>query len=244
MTEPLRVAGISKSFGSLRVLDGLSFCLREREVLGLIGPNGAGKSLLFSLIAGDLKPDAGSVTFAGEDVTGLESAARCRRGIARTYQIPRPFQSMTVYENVLVGAAFGAKHSEAEAREPARRALELTGMLSKSNQVAGSLPLMDRKRLELARSLATSPKLLLLDEIAGGLSDPEVEDLITTIRRIHEAGTCIIWVEHIVHALVSTVGRLLVINSGAVLAEGEPLEVMADSRVRESYLGMIDTPLN
>ncbi len=238
MKPLIEVLEIAKSFGSLRVLEGLSFSLPQGEVLGVIGPNGAGKTTLFNLIAGDLQPGRGQVVFDGQDVTRLPSARRCRLGIGRTYQIPHPFVGMTVYENVLVGASFGAGRSEREAREPARRSLELTGLLGKANRISGSLPLLDRKRLELARALATEPRVLLLDEIAGGLSDPEVAELIKTIQTIRGLGVSMIWIEHIVHALMAVADQLLVLDAGTVLVQGVPEVVMQDARVREVYMGI------
>lgn len=238
MKPILEVSGVAKYFGSLQVLEDISFSLQAGEVLGVIGPNGAGKTTLFNLIAGDLDPDRGTVQFDGQDVTKRPSAQRCRLGIGRTYQIPHPFSGMTVYENVLVGASFGAGRSEREAREPARRALEATGLLPKANRISGSLPLLDRKRLELARALATEPKVLLLDEIAGGLGDPEVADLIETIQAIRQQGVSMIWIEHIVHALMAVVDRLLVVDAGSVLTQGLPETVMNDAKVREVYMGI------
>ncbi|MGE4452262.1 ABC transporter ATP-binding protein [Castellaniella sp.] len=238
MKPLIEVLGIAKSFGSLRVLEDLSFSLSEGEVLGVIGPNGAGKTTLFNLIAGDLQPDCGQVVFDGQDVTRQPSARRCRLGIGRTYQIPHPFSGMTVYENVLVGASFGTGRSEREAQGHARQALVVTGLLGKANRISGSLPLLDRKRLELARALATEPRVLLLDEIAGGLSDPEVAELIQTIREIRNRGVSMVWIEHIVHALMAVADQLLVLDAGTVLTQGVPELIMQDAKVREIYMGI------
>ncbi|WP_322996539.1 ABC transporter ATP-binding protein [Castellaniella sp.] len=238
MSLVLEAHGLARSFGSMQVLESISLGLSQGEILGIIGPNGAGKSTLFNLIAGDLKPDAGTVRLAGQDISLLSSARRCLQGIGRTYQIPHPFSGMTVYENVLVGASFGAGRSEREAREPARQALQISGLLAKANHVSGSLPLLDRKRLELARALATGPTVLLLDEIAGGLSDPEVAQLIETIKAIQDQGVSMIWIEHIVHALMAVADRLLVIDAGRVLTQGRPADVMAEPQVREVYMGI------
>ncbi|HUN90950.1 MAG TPA: ABC transporter ATP-binding protein [Burkholderiaceae bacterium] len=234
----LRLDAVSKSYGSLRVTDGLSLAVSRGEALGIIGPNGAGKTTLMNLIAGDSVADAGRITFCGQDVTTLSPAARCRAGIARSYQIPHPFVGLSVYENVLVGAMFGGGIGERAAQPVALRVLQRTGLASKANRVAGALPLLDRKRLEMARALATRPTLLLLDEIAGGLTEHEVHELLATIRSIREEGVTILWIEHIVHALTAIVGRLLALDFGRRIAEGEPTAVMADPAVKEIYMGI------
>ncbi|MES2051480.1 MAG: ABC transporter ATP-binding protein [Pseudomonadota bacterium] len=234
----LQLDNVSKAYGALTVTDGLSLTLGKGEALGIIGPNGAGKTTLFNLIAGNAQPDRGSVHFNGRDITNLAPSARCHLGIGRSYQVPHPFGGMTVFENVLVGATFGAGRSEREGTPLALAALERTGLLSKANRLAGALPLLDRKRLELARALATQPDLLLLDEIAGGLTEHEVAELIESIQDIRASGTSIIWIEHIVHALLAVVDRLLVINFGKLLLQGNPAEVMASPEVQEIYLGM------
>lgn len=234
----LQLDNVSKSYGALRVTDGLSLSLGKGEALGIIGPNGAGKTTLFNLITGNVRPDSGSVVFNGHDITALTPSVRCHLGIGRSYQVPHPFGGMTVFENVLVGATFGAVNSERDGTPLALDALKRTGLLSKANRLAGSLPLLDRKRLELARALATQPDLLLLDEIAGGLTEHEVAELIESIQDIRANGTSIIWIEHIVHALLAVVDRLLVINFGKLLVQGDPAEVMASPEVQEIYLGM------
>jgi len=234
----LQLNHVSKAYGALVVTDGLSLTLAKGEALGIIGPNGAGKTTLFNLIAGNVQPDRGTVHFNGTDITRLTPSARCHLGIGRSYQVPHPFGGMTVFENVLVGATFGAGRSEREGTPLALDALERTGLLAKANRLAGALPLLDRKRLELARALATRPDLLLLDEIAGGLTEHEVAELIESIQDIRASGTSIIWIEHIVHALLAVVDRLLVINFGKLLLQGNPAEVMASPEVQEIYLGM------
>jgi branched-chain amino acid transport system ATP-binding protein len=234
----LSLEHVSKSFGALKVIDDLSLSLDEGEALGILGPNGAGKTTLFNLIAGDLPVGAGAIRFAGQDVTTLPAHARCRLGIGRTYQIPHPFGNMTVFENVLAGAAFGAMRREAECYPRCIELLQLTNLLNKANQPAGTLTLLERKRLELARALATDPKVLLLDEIAGGLTETECQLLIETIRAVLASGVSIVWIEHIVHALVAVVGRLFVINFGQKLAEGEPRAVMNSPQVQEVYMGI------
>jgi branched-chain amino acid transport system ATP-binding protein len=238
MAPLLSLEHVSKSFGALTVIDDLSLTLDGGEALGILGPNGAGKTTLFNLIAGDLSVGAGAIRFAGQDITALPAHARCRLGIGRTYQIPHPFGKMTVFENVLAGAAFGAARRESDCYPRCIELLHLTNLLGKANQPAGSLTLLERKRLELARALATDPKMLLLDEIAGGLTDTECQLLIDTIRAVQAAGVSIVWIEHIVHALVAVVGRLFVMNFGQKLAEGEPLAVMASPQVQEVYMGI------
>lgn len=238
MQPLLAVDGLRKRYGSVTVTDDLSLQLAPGEALGVIGPNGAGKSTLFNLIAGGVRADAGRIHFAGVEVTGEPVHRRCRLGIGRSHQIPHPFVKMTVFENLLVGAAFGGGRDERGANEWCAQVLEMTGLMRKANVLAGSLTLLERKRLEMARALATRPSLLLLDEIAGGLTEAECHELVETIQGIHRGGTAIIWIEHIVHALLAVVGRLLVINFGSKLDEGEPQAVMANPRVQEIYLGM------
>jgi branched-chain amino acid transport system ATP-binding protein len=231
----LELEGLSKSFGALKVIDGLDVRLDEGEALGVVGPNGAGKTTMLHLAAGQLRPDAGRVRLDGRDVTGLPPRARCQLGLARTYQVPQPFSGMTVYENVLVGATFGG---EEEPHGAALAALELAELTSYANRLAGTLTLLERKRLELARALATGPRVLLLDEVAGGLTEPEVHQLVATIGRVRQAGVSIVWIEHIVHALLSLVDRIVAINFGRKLIEGEPRAVMASPEVRDVYLGV------
>jgi branched-chain amino acid transport system ATP-binding protein len=234
----LELAGVSKSYGALKATDNLSLTVAEGEALGVIGPNGAGKSTMFNLITGDVAPDAGRVTFAGTDITALPAHARSRLGIGRSYQIPQPFTNMTVFENLLVGAIFGGRQRERESYERCAQVLEMTELITRANVPARTLTLLQRKRLELARALALNPKLLLLDEIAGGLTEHETHALIDTIRTIHARGTTIVWIEHIVHALVSIASRLVVMNFGQKLAEGPPQTVIADARVKEVYMGI------
>ena len=234
----LKVEGVSKRYGSLQVTDNLSFSVEEGEAVGIIGPNGAGKTTLFNLIGGGVRPGAGRIVFRGEDVTSLAPPERCRRGIGRSYQIPHPFTKMSVYENVLVGATFGAKLSANEAEKVSLDVIERTGLMAKVNLKSGALTLLDRKRLELARALATRPRLLLLDEIAGGLTEREVRALIETINAVRREGVSIIWIEHLMHALLAVVDRIIAINFGALIADGRPAEVMADSKVRQIYMGV------
>jgi branched-chain amino acid transport system ATP-binding protein len=233
----IEVAGVSKRFGSLSVIDELSFTLDEGEALGVVGPNGAGKTTTLNMVAGDLVPTTGKVLFRGRDVTSLPSHRRCRLGIGRTAQLPRPFEGLTVFENTLVGAQLGRHLRGSAATAACVAALERADMLAKANVRAGALTLLERKRLELARALATSPEVLLLDEIAGGLTEGEVHELVETVKAIHASGVSIIWIEHIVHALLSTVDRILAMDYGRKLIEGDPHEVMASDEVRSVYLG-------
>jgi branched-chain amino acid transport system ATP-binding protein len=238
MAALLSLQEVSRSFGSLRVIDELSLAVREGEALGVIGPNGAGKTTALNLMIGRLRPERGAVVFDGRDVTTVPPHARCRAGIALTHQIPHPFVDLTVFENVLVGGVFGGARGEHRAYAPCLAALELSGLAPKANTRAGALTLLERKRLELARALATSPRVLLLDEIAGGLAEQEVHELVELIRRVQREGVAIIWIEHIVHALRSVVSRLAVINAGRVLTEGAPDAVMASPEVQRVYLGI------
>ena len=238
MSNLLSLKNLSKSFGSLRVIDSFNMHLDDGEALGIIGPNGAGKSTLFNLITGSLNSDAGSIIFNGKNLTKTAAHVRCREGIGRSYQIPHPFGGMTVFENLLVGAAFGGGEKEIDSYENCTQLLKLTGLINKANTLAGSLTLLERKRLEMARALATKPKVLLLDEIAGGLTEYEVKALIETINQIRTKGTSIIWIEHIVHALMSVIDRLIVINFGQKLDDGNPEKVFNSPEVQEIYMGI------
>ena len=234
----LAVEHLVKSFGAVKVADDVSFTLNEGETLGIIGPNGAGKSSLFNLIGGNLRPMSGKVHFAGKDVTHASPQQRCRAGMGRTYQIPQPFSKMTVMENCMVAASFGGNKAERHTYDQCAQILRRTGLLKKANIPAGSLTLLERTAQELARGLSSSPRLLLLDEIAGGLTEHEAKELVQMIKEIHQAGTAIIWIEHIVHALIAVVGRLMVINFGAKIMDGEPLEVVNSADVKRIYMGI------
>ncbi|MFL5419435.1 MAG: ABC transporter ATP-binding protein [Myxococcales bacterium] len=235
----LVVDAVSKSFGAVKVTDGLSFAVAEGETLGILGPNGAGKTTLFNLVTGELRPDAGRIEFRGEDVGELPPHRRCRMGMGRAYQIPKPFGAMTVFENLVTAAAFGGQRREKDTYDDAVEILRQTGLLAKGNVRAGGLGLLDRKRLELARALATRPRLLLLDEIAGGLTEHEARQLVAELRRIKSSGVTMVWIEHVVHALFAVADRLLVVHSGRKLAEGEPSRVLADPEVQRVYLGHV-----
>ncbi len=234
----LAVDGLSKSFGNVQVADDLTFSIQPGEALGIIGPNGAGKSSIFNLISGNLRPDKGRIFFAGEDVTRLRPHRRCRQGIGRTYQIPQPFSKITVFENLLICAVFGGRIPERESYKKCASILERTGLLKKANSPAGVLTLLERKRLELARALASSPRLLLLDEIAGGLTEHEAAELVATVRDIHAAGTAILWIEHVVRALTGVINRLMVINFGSKIMDGDPSTVLSSAEVKRIYLGI------
>ena len=234
----LALHGVHKSYGALKVTDAVSLAVEAGETLGILGPNGAGKTTLFNLISGDVRCDGGRIEFDGKDIGALKPHQRCRAGIGRSYQVPQPFGHMTVFENLVTAACFGAGESEREAWATAEGVLGQTGLLAYANTLAGRLTLLDRKRLELARALATRPTLLLLDEIAGGLTEHEAAELIDELRRIKAEGMTMIWIEHVVHALIALADRLFVINFGQQLAEGEPRAVMADPEVRRVYMGL------
>ena len=234
----LDLHGVTKRYGALTVADGISLSVVAGETLGILGPNGAGKTTLFNLVSGDVRVDAGRIAYEGRDITHLPPHRRCRLGIGRSYQVPQPFGHMTVFENLVTAACFGGRQPEREAWDTAADVLDKTDLKPHANRPAGSLTLLNRKRLELARALATRPKLLLLDEIAGGLTEHEAKELVDELRRIKASGVTMIWIEHVVHALLSIADRLLVVNFGARLAEGEPRAVMDDPEVKRVYMGM------
>jgi len=238
MAAILRLERLSKAYGAVTVAEDLGFELGRGGALGIIGPNGAGKTSTFNLITGTIAPDAGQVYFDGRDITGLGAAARSRLGIARSFQVPQPFSGLTVFENAMIAATQAAGLAGSRAEQLCLEVLDQTDLLAKANQRAGSLTLLDRKRLELTRALCARPKLLLLDEIAGGLTEAECASLVATIRKIHASGASIIWIEHVVHALLAVVERLIVIDFGRKIAEGEPRKVMESREVREIYLGI------
>lgn len=234
----LALHAVSKSYGALKVTDNISLSVDKGQTLGILGPNGAGKTTLFNLISGDVRADAGRVEYDGRDITSLPPHQRCRLGIGRSYQVPQPFAHMSVFENLVTAACFGAGKKEHEAWDTAVHVLEQTGLLAHANKPAGSLTLLNRKRLELARALATEPELLLLDEIAGGLTEHEANELVDELKRIKSQGVTMIWIEHVVHALMSVADRLYVINFGQELAQGLPDQVMGNAEVRRVYMGL------
>lgn len=233
---------LSKSFGSIVVADAIDLQVADGEALGIIGPNGAGKSTLFNLITGVVQPQSGSISLDGRNILKDTPRQRCVRGIARAFQIPHPFEGLTVFENLLVAASFGrggdSRRGERFVAADCAQVLEDTGLIKRANRLAGSLNLLERKRLEMARALATKPRLLLLDEIAGGLTDGECAALVAMIKDLRRRGITIIWIEHIVHALNAVVDRLIVLNFGRKISEGEPHAVMNSTLVREIYMGI------
>jgi branched-chain amino acid transport system ATP-binding protein len=239
MEVVLELVGVSKQFGTLTVLDSLNASVGRGAALGVVGPNGAGKTTMLNILAGDLAPTQGKVLFNGSDITHMPSHERCQIGIGRTSQIPRPFEGLTVFENVLVGATFGRNKARITTtqHEASMNALDRVGMTMKANVLAGQLTLLERKRLELGRALALEPSVLLLDEIAGGLTELEVLELVDTIMTIRKSGVTLVWIEHIVHALLKVVDQLLAIDYGKMLMIGDPQEVMASPAVQSVYMG-------
>lgn len=238
MSAFLELDQVSKAFGAVTVADNLSFAVQQGEALGVIGPNGAGKTSMFNLITGTLSPNAGKISFDGADVTRSSAATRCRAGMARSFQVPQPFSGMTVFENAMIAATqAGGMHSK-EAERFCLEILNQTELLDRANTLAGGLTLLGRKRLELTRALCAKPKLLMLDEIAGGLTEAECTSLVQTVKDIHARGVTIIWIEHVVHALMAVVDKLIVIDFGCKIAEGEPRAIMDSPQVQEIYLGI------
>jgi len=238
MTPILALEQISKRFGAVVVADSVNMALSDGEALGIIGPNGAGKTTLFGIATGTIAPDAGRVLFSGTDITRLSPERRCRMGIARPFQVPQPFSGMTVFENVVVAAAFGAGESEHDVYDRCGGLLDQCGLADLANRRAGALTLLDRKRLELARALATRPRVLLLDEVAGGLTEHECGALIALIKDVRATGVSIIWIEHVIHALLATVDRVVVLHGGRFIADGDPHEVIRSPEVAEIYMGI------
>ena len=237
-TAPILAAsGIRRRFGALVVLDGVDFAVGAGDAVGIVGPNGAGKTTLLNVLSGALRPSGGRVLFRGQDVTRAGVARRCRLGIGRAHQVPRPFGDLTVFENVYVGTATGGGLRGSAANARCIEALELCGLTRLANRRAESLGLLDRKKLELARALGTDPVVLLLDEIGAGLTDAEAEELVATIREVRSRDVAIVWIEHIVHVLVQVVERLVALDAGRVIADGAPDEVMRNAAVIDAYLG-------
>jgi len=237
----LAATGVAKRFGALAVLNDVDFSVGTDEAVGIVGPNGAGKTTLLNVFAGALRPDSGTVRLRGVDVTSSGAASRCRLGIARAHQVPKPFGGMTVFENVLVGASAGGRRRRGEANRRVVEVLELCEMTTLANRLAESLGLLDRKRLELARALATGPQVLLLDEIGAGLTDEEAIRLVETVREVRRQNVAIVWIEHIVHVLVQVAERLVCMDGGRVIADGDPEVVMRDAAVVDAYLGSAST---
>jgi branched-chain amino acid transport system ATP-binding protein len=234
----LQVSGISKRFGGLQALSDVTFDLPEGQILGLIGPNGAGKTTLFNVINGVYAPEKGRVIFKDEDVTGKEPYDLARRGLARTHQIVRPLNDMSVRENVMVGACFGRENRALnDASAIAQEVLEFVGLYDRADQLAGSLNVAQKKRLELARSLASRPFLMLLDEVLAGLNPSEITTMVETVQKIRQQGVTIIMIEHVMHAVMNVSDRIIVLDYGQQIAEGTPEEIANNERVIEAYLG-------
>ena len=238
MSPILALEKISKRFGAVVIADRLDLALADGEALGIIGPNGAGKTTLFGIMTGTVPADSGRVLFAGSDITRMPSPRRCVMGLARSFQIPQPFGGMTVFENLVVAAAFGDSRREGEVYDRCMDILEQCGLADKANRHAGTLTLIDRKRLEFARALATSPRVLLLDEVAGGLTEHECVALVDLIKAVRAGGVSIIWIEHVVHALVAAVDRLAVLHGGGFIAAGDPQAVIRSPAVMDIYMGI------
>lgn len=236
----LELTGVSRWFGGLSVIDTLDLRVEAGEILGIIGPNGAGKTTLFNVIGGVLRPSAGKLFYAGKDITQMKVWDRCRLGIGRTYQVPKPFFKMSVFENVLAAAVHGGGLSVRHGKERAEAVLEQAGILHHATLAAERLSLLDLKRLELAKALAQKPRLLLLDEIAGGLTEAECDLLLEIVRKAHGQQTTVVWIEHVIQALRRIVTRMAVLYGGGIIADGRPDAVLNDERVRAVYLGEVD----
>ena len=238
MAAILALRKVYKSFGAITIARDLDLFVEEGEAVGILGPNGAGKTTLLALISGAMPPNSGVVEYLGRDIGKLPPESRCRIGIARAFQVPQPFGDMTVFENLTVAACFGGGHSQRVAQTRSLEILERCGLADRANDPAGQLTLLNRKRLELARALATDPKVLLLDEIAGGLNQHECEDLVALIKQVHASGVTIVWIEHVLHALLSVVARALVLYQGQFIADGPPHDVIKEPKVAEIYMGI------
>ena len=236
MTALLTVDSLSKRFRGLLAVDRVSFAVPQGAIFAVIGPNGAGKTTLFNMIAGAMAPNGGSITFAGEPVHGLPADAVCRRGIARTFQIVRPFPGLSVEDNVTIGALLH-RHNVGEARSRAQALLQQLDLFDKRDRIAATLTLPDRKRLEVARALATEPRLLLLDEVMAGLRPTETDRMVAILRALNRDGLTILLIEHVMRAVMALASRVLVLDHGVAIAEGAPEQVVRDPAVVQSYLG-------
>ena len=238
MAVVLALHNVSKAYGAITIAKDLDLVVEQGEAVGVLGPNGAGKTTLLGLVTGTVAPDGGRIECFGRDIRRLSPESRCRLGIARAFQVPQPFSDMTVFENLAVAACFGGNASQRIAQRRSLDILDRCGLVGLANHAAGSLTLLNRKRLELARALATEPKLLLLDEIAGGLNQHECEELVALIKRVHASGVTIVWIEHVLHALLSVVARALVLYQGKFIADGDPHDVIKEPKVAEIYMGI------
>ena len=240
MNEVISVNDLGISFGSNHVLKSVNFHVGPSEVLGVIGPNGAGKTVMLNILTGLLKPSHGTIEFMGEDIIGKSINDRCKMGFGRTFQVPKSFEKMTVFENVIVGGVYGNNLHEKEAKVEALRILEFIGMKEKADKFAGSLGLLDRKRLEIGRALASDPKVLMFDEVAGGLTESEVSDILAIVRKIKENGVSVIWIEHVLQTMLEGTDRVLCLAEGRDIICGDPHEVMKSDEVARCYLGCDD----
>ncbi len=238
MENILEFKNVTAGYGKVQILHNLTYEMKKGEVYGVIGPNGCGKTTMFNALIGLITPSEGQIIFNGQDITKMTANDRCRAGIGRTYQVPRPFEKMSVYENVLVAAVHGAGLKEKEAQPKCLEALQVTGLYDKREVLGGSLTLLDRKRLEIARALGTQPILLLLDEVAAGLTEAEVNDVMDLVAKLKEEGFSIIWIEHVIKTMVNSTDELMCMSQGTQLMIGNPLEVMNSKVVEEVYLGV------
>jgi branched-chain amino acid transport system ATP-binding protein len=238
MVSPLlSVANVTKSFGGLVAVDAMSFDIQPGEIMGLMGPNGAGKTTLLNVIAGEYKPDTGTIKFKGQDITGLPPHKICHLGITRTYQIPKPFTNLTALQNVMVSAIYGRNLSRKDAEKEAMQVLQIVGLTDRKDMPARDLLVVTLKRLELARALATKPTLLLLDEVAAGLTEEEIPAILALIEQVNSMGVTIILIEHVMKVMMQAVDKIVVMDKGAKIAEGKPDAIMKDSKVIEAYFG-------